>query len=327
MSKNKYYYYDRETCSFKEVKPKRSRRYAQVAGTLALSLVIAGLLAWSMDARWIGTPEEAALKAENEALQEQVADVDSRVERFSEKLDRLASTDRKLYRKLFQADPISKDVRRVGVGGSDPYEEFQRFDGRTAELMRQTEHALDRLGRQMRLQEASYRRLTKMAAQRRSKLAHLPAIKPADGPIVSGFGQRDHPVLKVEKMHAGIDILLDKGAPVTAPGKGTIVRSEFSPNYGNVVEIKHKKTGYTTRYAHLSRVPDRIAPGYEVERGETFAFSGNTGRSTGPHLHYEVRDEEGRAINPIYFFAPSMTPAKYRALQQKVEDSGAALDY
>ena len=327
MAKNTYYYYDQESCSFKEVEPKRSRRYLQAAGTLALALVIAGLLAWGMDARWIGTPEEAALKAENEVLQEQVADVDARVERFSNKLDTLASTDRKLYRKLFQTDPISKDVRRVGVGGSDPYEAFERFDERTTRLMRQTEHSLDRLERQMRLQEASYRRLTKMARQRRAKMAHLPAIQPADGPIVSGFGQRDHPILQVEKMHAGLDILLDEGAPVIAPGKGTVTRVDFSATYGNVVEIKHGDTGYTTRYAHLSRVPDRIEEGDVLKRGETFAFSGNTGRSTGSHLHYEVRDAKNRAINPIYFFAPSMTPEQYQQLKKKAEQSGAAFDY
>lgn len=327
MAKNKYYYYDHESCSFKEVEPKRSKRYAQAAATLALSVVMAGLLAWGMDAQWISTPEEAALEAENEALQEQVAEVDTRVKSFSKKLENLASTDRKLYRKLLQADPISEDVRRVGVGGSDPYEEYDRFDDRTARLMRQTERTLDRLERKMRLQEASYRKLTRMAEQHRVELAHLPALLPADGPVVSGFGLRDHPILKVEKMHAGIDVLLEKGSPITAPGKGIVRRVGFSPSYGNVVEIEHEKTGYTTRYAHLSRTPDRIEEGYEVKRGETIAFSGNTGRSTGPHLHYEVRDTEGRAINPIYFFAPSMTPEQYRSMLQKAEQSGAAFDY
>ena len=328
MAENKYYYYDQESCSFKEVEPKRSQRYKRAGGTLALALVIAGLLAWGMDAQWIGTPEEAALAAENEALREQVADVDTRVKRFSEQLDALASTDRKLYRKLLQAKPISEDVRRVGIGGSDPYEEFERFDGRTSRLMRQTEQSLDRLERQMRLQKASYHKLTGMAEQRRSKLAHLPALLPADGPVVSGFGLRDHPILKVKKMHAGIDVLVDKGSPIIAPGKGVVRRVGFSPSYGNVVEIEHEKTGYTTRYAHLSRVAERIEEGYEVERGETFAFSGNTGRSTGPHLHYEVRDtEEDRAINPIYFFAPSMTPEQYRKLLHKAEQPGAAFDY
>ena len=327
MAKNKYYYYDQESCSFKEVEPQRLQRYVQAGATLALSLFIAALLAWAMDAQWIGTPEEVALKAENKALQEQVADVDTRVQRFSKKLDNLASTDRQLYRKLLQADPISEDVRRVGIGGTDPYEEFDRFDGRTARLMRETEQTLDRLERQMRLQDASYRQLTRMAEQHQTELAHLPAILPANGPIVSGFGLRDHPILKVKKMHAGIDVLVEKGSPIIAPGKGVVRRVGFSPSYGNVVEIEHEETGYTTRYAHLSRVPDHIQPGYEVERGETFAFSGNTGRSTGPHLHYEVRDAKDRAINPIYFFAPSMTPEQYRKLLHKAEQPGAAFDY
>lgn len=327
MAKNKYYYYSHESCSFEEVEPQRIERYTQAASTLALALVIAGLLAWGMDMQWIGTPEEAVLQAENKALQEQMADVDTRVEDFSEELKDLAATDRELYRKLLQADPISEDVRRVGVGGTDPYEEFDRFDEPTARLMRETEQSLDRLERKMRLQEASYRQLTRMAQRHQVRLAHLPAVLPADGPIVSGFGRRDHPILKVKKLHAGIDVLVEKGAPVIAPGKGVIQRAGFSPSYGKVVEIKHEKTGYTTRYAHLSRIPDHIEPGLEVERGETIAFSGNTGRSTGPHLHYEVRDADGRPVNPVYFFAPSMTPEQYRKLLQRAEQPGAAFDY
>lgn len=328
MAENKYYYYDQKSCSFKEVQPKRSKRYWQAGGTLALALGIALVLAWGMDAQWISTPEEAALAAENEALREQVADVDERVERFSKQLSALEKTDRKLYRKLLQAEPISEDVRRVGIGGAEPNKQFKRFEGKTERLMRETEQSLDRLARQMRLQKSSYARLIKMAEQRRTKLAHLPAMLPANGPVVSGFGMRGHPILKGKKMHAGIDILLDKGAPVTAPGKGVVSRADFSASYGKVIEIKHQKTGYTTRYAHLSRIPDRIEEGYEVKRGETFAYSGNTGRSTGPHLHYEVRDtKEDRAINPIYFLAPSMTPEQYRKMRRKAEEPGAAFDY
>lgn len=328
MPKNKYYYYDQESCVFKEVEPRRSKRYVQGASMLAVSLVIAVLFAWAMDLQWVSTPQEAALKAENEALQEQMADAGARMESLSKNLNELAATDRTLYRKLLRADPISEDVRQVGVGGADPHEELDRFDGHTAELMRNTAQTLDRLERQMKLQNTSYRELTRMAEERRAELAHLPALLPADGPIVSGFGLRDHPILKVKKMHTGIDILVKTGTAVVAPGKGTVRRAGFSSSYGKVVEIEHDGTGYTTRYAHLSRIPERIAPGYQVDRGDTVAFSGSTGRVTGPHLHYEVRDtEKDRAINPVYFFAPTMTPNQYRKLLKEAEESGAALDY
>ncbi|PSQ99755.1 MAG: M23 family peptidase [Bacteroidetes bacterium QS_9_68_14] len=328
MAKNKYYYYDQKSCSFKEVEPKRSKRYWQAGGTLLLALGMAVLLAWGMDARWISTPEEAALAAKNEALREQVADASERVQRFSRQLDTLEKTDRELYRKLLQAEPISEDVRRVGIGGTEPHKEIERFEGKTGRLMRKTEEELDRLERQVRLQKSSYARLTRMAEERRSKLAHLPAMLPANGRVVSGFGLRDHPVLEGKKMHAGIDILIDKGAPIIAPGKGVVSRVDFSASYGKVVEIEHEKTGYTTRYAHLSRIADRIEKGYEVDRGETFAYGGDTGRSTGPHLHYEVRKTEtDRAVNPVYFFAPSMTPEQYRKMLRKSKEPGAAFDY
>lgn len=327
MSKNKYYYYDQESCSFVEVEPGRETFYAQGAAVMILALVLAGLLAWGMDVQWIGTPEEVALKAENEALQEQVADVNDRMEAFSKKLEELSSTDQELYRTLLRAEPISEDVRQVGVGGTDPYEELERFTAPTATLLRETSQKIDEVERRVSLQAASFRQLSEMAGEHREELAQLPALLPADGRVISGYGMRRHPILGVKKMHAGIDVLVDVNSPVVAPGDGVVKRIGRSPGYGRFVEIEHPEAGYMTRYAHLNEVKSHLRKGYEVERGEEIALSGNSGRSTGPHLHYEVHDAEGRSLNPVHFFAPSMTPEQYQKLLSEVKDSGAALDY
>lgn len=326
MAQNRYYYYDHENCSFVEAEPRRAFAYGQVAALLVAALLLAGALAWMMDAQWIGTPQEIALRAENEALQQQIARAGERMERFSVKLDRLSETDQELYRKLLQAEPISEDVRQVGVGGADAYEKFDGFSGSTSKLLRATAQKLDELERRMNLQSASFQKLNVLARGREAELAQLPAILPANGPVVSGYGLRRHPVLRVQKMHEGLDLLVHVGTPVVAPGDGVVERTGYAPGYGRFIEIKHPATGYSTFYGHLSEILEHIEEGQEVKRGEKIALSGNTGRSTGPHLHYEVRDAEDRTVNPVYFLAPSMTPKQYRKLLAEAERAGTSLD-
>ncbi len=326
MARNRYYYYDSETCSFVEVEPERRWWMRQGAAVLVLAALLAGALAWGMDARWIGTPEEAALKAENQALRQQISGVGERIETVAEGLEELEESDQELYRTLLRARPIPEDVRRVGVGGADVYEAFNRFGGNTARLMRRTASAIDALERRVGLQSASYRRLETLAAERGARLEQLPALVPANGPIVSGFGIRRHPILHVPKMHAGIDVLVRTGTPVVAPADGVVKRMVRQAGYGKFIEIAHPEAGYSTLYAHLSEFAPGLSVGDAVERGQQIALSGNTGRSTGPHLHYEVHDAEGRPVNPIHFFAPSMTPQEYHKLRLRAERSGISLD-
>lgn len=325
MPKNRYYFYDHEACAFVEVKPSRTKRYAQGSLLLALAVLVAGVLTWVVDGM-TETPQELALRAENEALQQQLQRVAQRMEVYSQQLVQLAAADRELYRTLLQAEPIPEDVLQMGVGGSDPYEKYSRFSASTASLLRETSQTLDQLERQISLQNESYREMANLAKARDLRLEQLPAILPADGPVVSGFGVRRHPVLRVQKMHEGIDVLVRVGTPVVAAADGIVKKAEFSPTYGNYVEISHPASGYTTLYAHLSRIPGHIRPGKAVERGEQIGFSGSTGRSSGPHLHYEVWDARGRPINPITFFMPSMTPHEYQKLLREAEQSAISLD-
>jgi murein DD-endopeptidase MepM/ murein hydrolase activator NlpD len=325
MPKNRYYYYDHEACAFVEVRPKRTRLYVQGATVLMLALLLAGAFTWGVDEMTV-TPQELALKAENEALQQQLGRVGKRMKEFSTQLDQLAQSDQELYRTLFQIEPISEDVRKVGVGGSDPYERYSRFSTGTATLLRQTSQTLGTLERQISLQNGSYRELARLAKERSAQLDQMPAILPADGRVVSGFGIRRHPILRVHKQHAGIDVVVRVGSTVVAAADGVVKTAEFSATFGNYVEVSHPKSGYTTLYAHLSQIPGSIRPGRAVKRGEQIGLSGSTGRSTGPHVHYEVHDAKGNPVNPILFFAPSMTPHAYKKLLQEAEQSSIALD-
>jgi murein DD-endopeptidase MepM/ murein hydrolase activator NlpD len=320
MNQDPKYYYDPESCSFKKVEwtwVDYASHYGQIVG---LALVLAGLGVWAIDVYWVTTPEEQSLKVENKALERQLDRVSGKMSTLSAQLDTLAKKDRRLYRRLFQMEPISDDVRQVGVGGSDPYKEFDRMGKDASSLLKRTAQKLDKLERRMGLQNASYKELTEIAAKRSRRLSQLPAIRPTNGPIVSGYGMRKHPILNVRKMHEGIDFLVRRGTPVVSTGNGTIQEATYSSGYGNFVEVRHDRAGYVTRYAHLSEIPDGIREGVEVERGETIGYSGNSGRSTGPHLHYEVHNQSGQTLDPMRFLVPDMSPESYHALEQRTKE-------
>jgi murein DD-endopeptidase MepM/ murein hydrolase activator NlpD len=324
MSQNRYYYYDHETCSFVEIKARRSRKPLRT-GIVFIGALIIGLAVWLLQHR-VGTPYELALEAENHALQQQLTEAEQRMEQYSAQLTQLAQVDQSLYRTLLQAEPISEDVRQAGTGGTDVYQDFDRFSPSVSRLLRQSSEQLDQLEQQIQLQNASYRELTTRATERNAWLAEMPAILPAGGPIVSGYGMRRHPILRVNRMHTGIDIVVRTGTPVVATGDGVVVETGSGGAYGRFVRIKHEAPGYFTLYAHLSEIPAHIKPGRQVKRSEQIGLSGNSGRSTSPHLHYEVRDADNRPLNPTPFFAPGMTPQQYRSLLEAAENSQISLD-
>lgn len=326
MDADQKYVYDPETCSFQRVETTWKDWLAYAGQIAGLAVILAGLLVWGLDQQWIASPNEQTLKVEKEALERQLDQVNGRMTVLSSRLDSLAERDRTLYRRLFQMEPISDDVRQVGVGGSDPYQQFDEMGADTEALLKRTAQKLDKLERQMSLQKSSYRELYRVAKKRQDRLRQLPAIRPANGRIVSNFGMREHPILKVRKMHEGIDFLLRRGTPVMATANGLVKRAEESPSYGKVIEIRHPDSGYMTRYAHLSEIPDDIYRGAEVGRGDTIGYSGNTGLSTGPHLHYEVHELDGQALDPMHFLMPGMSPESYRKLERRTQQYRASVD-
>lgn len=320
MSRDQKYYYDPESCTFVEIERTWKDYIAHYGQIIGLAVILTGFAVWGLDVYVMTTPQEQSLKVENKALERQLDRVSGRMSTLSAELDTLAERDQRLYRRLFQLEPISEDVRQVGVGGSDPYKEFDDLGEDASSLLKKTARKLDKLERQTSLQGASYEELSEVAEDRSERLTQLPAIRPANGPIVSGFGMRKHPILEVRKMHAGVDFLLRRGTPVVATGDGEVRRATFSPAYGNFVEVRHPKAGYFTRYAHLSEIPDDLRRGVEVQRGDTIGYSGNTGRSTGPHLHYEVHKQAGESLDPMRFFVPDMSPEEYHELEQRTMD-------
>jgi len=325
MSKGQFYKYDEGQCTFVKVRKSRTVWLKRGIATLAVASSLAIGMYWGLDSLW-GSPEVHALRAENNQLRTQLSLTDERIELIRDELESLAKIDQELYRTILQADPIPQEVRQAGVGGTDIYEQFQRFGPDTRSVLRATAENLDRLEREADLQTSSYRDLVELARERTEELRELPAIMPSDGRVVSGFGMRMHPIDRVRRMHTGIDITTPRGTPVVATADGVVKSTGRRGGYGITVEIKHAKSGYVTRYTHLSKIPNTTRRGRKVKRGDVIAYSGSTGRTTAPHVHYEIMDAAGRRINPIEFFAPGMTPSQYERLKTEAESATTSLD-
>jgi murein DD-endopeptidase MepM/ murein hydrolase activator NlpD len=186
------------------------------------------------------------------------------------------------------------------------------------DILANSHQLIDKLLREVKLQQTSYEEVYKRYTYNKKYFAHLPAIKPMSGYYsINGFGMRVHPVLRVYRMHEGVDIINDVGTNVYATGDGYVrYAGRTQGGYGAVIEISHG-FGYSTLYAHLSRL--YVRPGQTVKRGELVAKSGRSGLVSGPHLHYEVR-YKGRQQNPVDYFFDDVDAARYRAQLAKLDD-------
>ena len=325
MPANRYFYYDHEACQFVEVQQSRKRLLIRAGLVLSLAVAIAmvGMYVLSQTVR---TPLEIAQKEEIQALQHEITSSAERLQTITAQLDELAETDHDLYRTMLRAEPISADIRQVGVGGVAD-SRFDQYSRSTSDILTENASAFGKLERQIQLQRRSFEDLESLAAQHEARLRQEPAIIPvATGLLTSGFGVRVHPIYKTKKMHQGLDFLVPVGTPIYAAADGIVSFAGVNGGYGNLVKLSHPKSNRETRYAHMSRFADGIEPGTRVRRGQIIGYSGNTGLSTAPHLHYEVRRRTGEALNPVTTFAPGVTPAEYQVLLQRAQAETASLD-
>ena len=327
MPQNRVYHYDHEALTFVEVAPSRKGLWLKVGAVCSLALVLSAVGVGVLS-QVVTSPVEVAQQQEIDALRDHLEEANVRLASFSNELTELAETDREIYRTVLNADPISEDEFQMGVGG-DEGDSYGRYATPTATLLRRTSATFDRLERQLTLQERSYQELRSLAGRRDAVLRQQPAILPLrNARMTSGYGMRFHPILRVSRMHAGVDFPTQVGTPLYATGDGTIRFAGTRSGYGNVIEVEHPLAGKMTRYAHLSRIAPGVAVGTAVRRGQVIAYSGNTGLSTAPHLHYEVRslDAEQSPMNPVNTFVPGVTPAEYRELLEASRSQTMSFD-
>ena len=228
-------------------------------------------------------------------------------------LDELVEQDETVYREIFGADPIPSDVRTAGTGGTDKYKALEAFEA--GQRFKELHEKLDALYAQMKVQGSSYEELISLAKKKAKMLASIPAIQPISNKdlrrVASGFGYRIDPIYRTRKMHKGIDFSAPKGTEVYATGDGVIQSVKRQRwGYGVHIIINHGY-GYTTLYGHLSKT--LVRPGQKVKRGQLIGQVGSTGKSTAPHLHYEVA-KNGVQVNPIGYFYNDLTPEQYEEI-------------
>lgn len=246
--------------------------------------------------------ENRALRDENVALRTQLKGFRERIETIASTLERVERFDQKLRAVTLLSDP----ARNLALGptametkGAPPSNGESEFTAAPvgSESSKTLAAKLDTLSTDATRQEQSLEQLQTYFLEQKSLLASTPSVWPARGWITSDFGQRTDPYTAERVMHEGLDIAAAHGKEVTAPADGTVIFAGLEGGYGNVLVIDHGY-GVKTRYGHLSKV--EVHPGDRVHRGELIGAVGNTGRSTGPHLHYEVR-VNGLPENPRKF--------------------------
>ena len=225
----------------------------------------------------------------------------------------LEERDDKIYREIFGAAPIDEAFRKAGIGGNDRYKTLKNFDN--SKTLVELHESFDQINRRMYVQSKSYDELTKLAKAKNAMLMSIPAIQPVSNKdlkrVASGFGYRIDPIYRTGKFHAGMDFTSPVGTPVTSTGDGVIELVESKQwGYGNCIIVNHGY-GYKTRYAHLSKF--KVKRGQKVTRGQLIGYVGSTGKSTGPHLHYEVM-KNNDPVNPANYYYSDLGPEQYEAI-------------
>lgn len=310
MSKDKYYY-NPKTCKFERIKKTKKEIFLNIIGFL-LIVLFSSFIVLNIYDTYFESPKIVELRKENQELETHFEILNKEVNVAYKMLENLEERDDNIYRIIFEAEPIPSTIRQAGVGGINRYKELIDGNLKREELLVDNYIKIDELKRKLYIQTKSYDELFGMANNKEDLIAAIPAIQPIYNKdlrrVASGYGMRIDPFLKVRRMHYGLDFSVKKGTPIyaTADGKVVIIKSSFG-GLGKHIYLDHGN-GYRTVYAHLNKF--NVKKGQKVKRGELIAYSGNTGRSTSPHLHYEVH-KNGEKINPINFFFNDLTPSQY----------------
>lgn len=323
MSKQ-HFKYNPKTLAYEEVTVSFGRKVLRVVLWLAPNVVVAIVLALFFT-RQLDSPKEKMMKEELAQMKREVQKMQEKVAVTNEALDAIQSRDEDLYRSALHAKEFPAELRMMGAGGSDRYAYLSKLPN--SKLLILTASEIDKLERRLYAQSLSFNELIALAKKREEMLAHIPAIQPVRNSElkrgISGFGIRVDPIYRTRMMHTGLDFTADKGTEVYATGDGYIEEIEDKRwGYGKSIIINHG-FGYKTRYAHLSAF--KVKVGQKVKRGELIGLIGSTGKSTGPHLHYEVV-KDGEKVNPIGYFHSDLTPAQYEQLLEMSENSYKAMD-
>jgi murein DD-endopeptidase MepM/ murein hydrolase activator NlpD len=318
------YQFNTKSLKIEKIHVTGKQRLKRVLSVLASGLVFATavlVLAYN----FIESPKERILQREIDQYELQFKILNDRLSQVQNVITDLQDRDDNIYRVIFESEPIPSSVRKAGFGGADRYSKFEGF--RNSEIITNTTKKLDLITSQLYVQSKSFDEVFALAKRKEELLASIPAIQPISNKdlrrIGSYFGYRTDPFYKVTKFHEGIDFTASVGTDIYSTGDGVVTKVERSRGgYGNCIVINHG-FGYETVYAHMSKMD--VRRGEKVKRGQVIGHVGNTGKSTSPHLHYEVR-KGGKAIDPINFFFNDITPEEYATMIELSQRPSQTLD-
>lgn len=319
-----FFLYDDDECKFVPVEYNTVDRFVHTAAQLLLyGMVISGIMI-SLIVSFAGTPAEIALKAENRELQSQLRQTKTTIVRLDDQLSRIAYTDNEIYRTMLGLEPLSYDERLAGTGGFDMLTRLDVYQAQTSDLLRWTISNLESLERRVNIQQLSFDEIKIYYNENQEKMRHIPAIRPINSIITSGFGPRMHPVYRFRRPHEGIDFRARVGTPIYATGDGILSMAGMNGTYGITIKIDHG-FGYESLYAHLSRIESGLRVGRRVSRGDLIGFTGDTGVVEGPHLHYEVI-KVGMPVDPLHYMFADLSPEEYIAFRRIADRSDRSMD-
>ena len=323
MKKIKYYYNTNSLRYEKLVTPLRVK-LLRILGFLAGAIVTA-LIIVAIAFQVIDSPKEMLMRQENERIKGDYRLLNNKVKSIQQQMVELEKRDNHIYREIFEANPVPDSGRAKRME--------KQQEAQLAESMEDNELAysiaatLDKMMNRIAFQKKSYLEIESMVKDKEKMLAATPAIQPVSNKdlsrVASGFGYRIDPVYKTVKMHAGLDFAAPQGTPIYATADGVVRLAGNTGNgYGNHVIINHGY-GYETLYGHQYRIKAKV--GQKIKRGELIGWVGSTGKSTGPHLHYEVRKNK-RHIDPIYFFYNDLTPEQFDRIVKLAASGNQSFD-
>ncbi|MDB4326632.1 M23 family metallopeptidase [Flavobacteriaceae bacterium] len=325
MSKVKYYY-DPETLSYRPIGVTNKNRISNFV-LFILSSFLLGLfsLLILLNSDWINTPAEMAQKRLIQNYELQFDILNKKLTQIESVVDNIEERDNNLYRVYFEASPIPEAQRRAGFGGVNRYKDLEGYDN--SELIINTSKRLDILSKQTVVQSRSLDEIERLASNKAALLEAIPSIQPIKNKdltrMASGYGYRNDPFTKKRRFHWGMDFTAKKGVPVYATGNGVVKRADNrASGYGNHIRIDHG-FGYVSLYAHLSKY--NVRRGRKVKRGDLIGYVGNTGRSAGPHLHYEIFKDKKR-INPLNFYYGNLSQKEFDVLVTQAKQENQSMD-
>ncbi|MFN2438066.1 MAG: M23 family metallopeptidase [Chitinophagaceae bacterium] len=323
MKKIKYYYNTHTLRYEKLVTPLRVK-LLRLFSFMAVALVTSAIISY-FAFQFVGSPAERIIRADNERLRYRYQDMSKKVQTLQQQMAELEKRDNSVYREIFEAKPLPDSARATALEKQLEVAKVESMENE--ELISSIYVSLNNLSSRVAAQQNSYDELATLIKNKEQLLSATPSIQPVSNKelnrIASGFGHRIDPIYKTIKMHAGLDFSAPQGTPIYATADGTVKIAEYSNSgYGNHVIINHGY-GYETLYGHMVRI--RARRGQRLKRGQIIGYVGNTGKSTGPHCHYEVH-KNGQKLDPVYFFYNDLSPQQFDELLKRAKASNQSLD-